>query len=64
METPLVITKLVNSYATLVMAHDAGMSGGRPIEEVPENYTYRNETYPMRQMVEIEIANRIVNALT
>lgn len=51
----LVITRLVNSYATLVMA------GKREIEQVPETYTIGGQVYNLRELVEIEIAERTVS---
>ena len=49
-----VVTRLVNSYATLVMA------GKREITEVPEAYTIGGQVYNLRELVEIEIAERTV----
>lgn len=55
---PLVIIKLVESYTVLVMA------GRRKIEEVPSKYIYRDETYSLRELAEIEIAERTIAVLS
>lgn len=55
---PIVITKLVQSYAVLVMANK------RQIEDVPADYVYRNETYNLRELTEIEIAERTIATLS
>lgn len=57
-QQPLVITKLVESYTVLVMAKR------RTIEEVPSEYAYRNETYNLRELTEIEIAERTIATLS
>lgn len=48
---------LVNSYATLVMANKMTP------EEVPETKLISGVEYPIRSEVEIEIANRTIEAL-
>ncbi len=50
-------SRLVNSYATLVMA------GVMTIEEVPETKLIGTIEYPIRSEVEIEIARRTIEIL-
>lgn len=52
-----IIQSLINSYATLVMA------GRVTVEEVPETKMIGGKEYPIRSEVEIEIANRTIEAL-
>ena len=49
--------KLVNAYATLVMAKQI------TIEEVPETKVIGATTYPIRSEVEIEVARRTIEVL-
>lgn len=49
--------RLVNSYATLVMAEVMA------IEEVPETKLIGSIEYPIRSEVEIEIAKRTIEVL-
>lgn len=49
--------KLVESYATLVMGERMEIVG------VPETKAIGSNTYPIRSEVEIEIANRTINAM-
>lgn len=49
--------KLVNSYATLVMAEQM------TIEEVPETKLIGSIDYPIRSEVEVEIARRTIEKL-
>lgn len=53
----IVQKKLVESYATLVMGIRM------TIEEVPETKQIGSNVYPIRSEVEIEIANRTIEAL-
>lgn len=50
--------KLVESYATLVMAERMS------IEEVPETKTIGSNSYPIQSEVKIEIANRTIDAIS
>lgn len=52
-----IIQSLINSYATLIMA------SRRTIENTPETYVLAGTTYQLRELVELEIAERTVNAL-
>ncbi|MFJ7731177.1 hypothetical protein ACIQXF_04710 [Lysinibacillus sp. NPDC097231] len=54
----IIQNKLVESYATLVMAERI------PVEEVPETKTIGSGEYAIRSEVEIEIANRTINAMS
>lgn len=49
--------KLVESYATLVMAERM------TIDEVPETKSVGTNVYAIRSEVEVEIANRTINAM-
>ena len=53
-----IIQSLINSYATLVMA------GRRTMEDVPETYVLAGTTYQLCELVEIEVAERTVAALS
>lgn len=61
--TPTVITRLITSYATLVLANQADSSRGMKLEDVPEVRTMGGVDYPIRSEVEIEVANRTIEAL-
>lgn len=52
-----IITDLVNAYATLVMA------GRRTTEDVQESYVLVGSTYQLRELVEIEVAERTIAAI-
>lgn len=52
-----ILNDLVNAYATLVMA------GRRTTEEVPESYVLVGSTYQLRDLVEIEVAERTIAAI-
>lgn len=53
-----IVESLVNSYAILIMA------GRRKIDDVAEIYTVGGNSYNLRELVELEIAERTVVALT
>ena len=53
----LIQKRLVNAYATLVMAEVM------TIEEVPETKLIGSVEYPIRSAVEIEIAKRTIEVL-
>lgn len=53
----IVQQKLVNSYATLVIAKET------KIEDVPEVRVIGGTEYPIRSEVEIEVARRTVGSL-
>ena len=57
MTLPKVVVSLVNAYATLIMA------GRKTIEEVPETYTIGSTEYSLRELVEIEVAERTIDAI-
>jgi len=52
------VKALINSYTVLIMANK------KTLEEVPETYTLGGENYNLRELVEIEIAERTINILT
>lgn len=52
-----IMQSLINSYTVLVMA------GRRNIEDVPETYTIGGQGYKLRELVEIEIAERTIAIL-
>lgn len=54
----IIIQKLVNSYAVLVLA------GRKTIEDVPASYTLAGTTYNLRELVDIEVAERTIAALS
>lgn len=53
----VIIERLVNSYATLIMGNR------RTIEDVPETYTVAGNAYPLRELVELEVAERTIAAI-
>lgn len=50
----IIIERLVASYATLIMGNR------RTIEDVPETYTVAGTAYPLRELVELEVAERTI----
>lgn len=57
-QLPKVVQSLINSYAVVVMA------GRRKIEDVPEKYLIGGIEYPLHELVEIEVAERTIAALS
>lgn len=56
-ELPKIVQSLVQSWGTLVL------KGTKKIEDVPETYTLSSKTYALRDLVEINIAERTIAAL-
>lgn len=54
----VVVDRLVSSYATLIMANK------RTLEEVPELYTIGGVAYELRNLVDIEVAERTIELIT
>lgn len=54
---PKIIQSLINSYTVLVMA------GRKTLEDVPEVYVLAGTEYKLRELVEIEIAERTIAIL-
>lgn len=52
-----IVQSLINSYTVLVMA------GRRKMEDVPETYTLGGQVYALRELVELEIAERTISIL-
>lgn len=52
-----IVQRLVNSYATLILGNR------RTIEDVPETYTIAGTAYPLRELVELEVAERTIAAI-
>lgn len=53
----IIIERLVASYATLIMGNR------RTIEDVPVTYTVAGTQYPLRELVELEVAERTIAAI-
>lgn len=53
----VIVQRLVSSYAVLIMAER------RTIEDVPETYTIGGTAYPLRELVEIEVAERTIEII-
>lgn len=61
--TPLVITRLIDSYTVLVLANQADSTRGMAIEDVPVSRVVGGIEYPLRSEVEIKVAEKTVEAL-
>lgn len=55
---PKIVQSLVHSWGTLVL------KGTKQIEDVPETYTLAGKTYQLRDLVEVNIAERTIAALS
>lgn len=55
---PNVLKSLINSYAVLIMA------GRKTIEDVPVTFKIGATEYQLRELVEIEVAERTIAALS
>lgn len=53
----IIVGKLVNSYAVLILANK------KTIEDVPESYKVSGTIHNLRELVEIEVAERIIAAI-
>ena len=58
MNIPAVVKSLINAHATLVMA------GRKTIEDVPETYRIGSVDYPLRELVDVEVAERTIAKLS